>query len=101
MLLLSKKSNISSVFISTELIEGLCKKPHIRNLFIMLDDEILKINEDIYHKYAKTAVTYYCPEKTFVYLKFRKTSMLLHIYVNQKKLDGVKNISIRILNYTL
>ena len=64
----------------------------ISNLFIKLDKEILNINEEIYHNYAKTAVTYYSPEKTFVYLKFRKSLMVLHIYTNKNKLDGVKNI---------
>lgn len=64
----------------------------VKNLFLQLDDEILKINEEIYHKYAKTAVTYYSPEKTFVYLKFRKNLMVIHVYTKQKEIDGVKNI---------
>ena len=64
----------------------------IRNLFLKLDEAILGINDEIFHNYAKTAVTYYSPEKTFIYLKFRKSSMVIHIYVNQNKLNGVKNI---------
>ena len=50
------------------------------------------MNDELFHNYAKTAVTYYSPEKTFVYLKFRKSLMVIHIYTNQKVIDGVKNI---------
>lgn len=64
----------------------------VKNLFLQLDDEILKINEEIYHKYAKTAVTYYSPGKNFVYLKFRKNLMVIHVYTKQKEINGVKNI---------
>lgn len=63
-----------------------------KNLFLKLDEEILKINEEIYHRYAKTAITYYSPEKTFIYLGFQKYSMVVNIYTNRKKLEGVKNI---------
>jgi len=65
---------------------------NIQDLFLKLDKAILKINEEIYHHYAKTAITYYSPEKNFVYLKFRKKLMVLYIYTNQQKIEGVKNI---------
>jgi predicted transport protein len=64
----------------------------VKTLFLKLDDKILNINEEIYHKYAKTAITYYSPEKTFVYLRFGKSLMVLDVYTKQEKIDGVKNI---------
>ncbi|KPJ57215.1 hypothetical protein AMJ49_01215 [Parcubacteria bacterium DG_74_2] len=67
-------------------------KKGIQNLYEKLDKEILKINDEIFNKYAKTAITYYSPERNFVYLKFRQKSMELDIYTNQQKIPGVKNI---------
>lgn len=64
----------------------------IQGLYEKLDKEILKMNEEIFNKYAKTAVTYYSPERNFVYLRFRQKSILLNIYTNQKKISGVRNI---------
>lgn len=67
-------------------------RKEIQKLYEKLDKEILKINDEIFNKYAKTAITYYSPERNFVYLKFRQKSMELHIYTNQQKIAGVKNI---------
>lgn len=64
----------------------------VKDAFIRLDDEILKLDEDVYHKYARTVVTYYCPEKTFVYIHFHKTELVLHIYINRKNILNVKSI---------
>ncbi|XOA42987.1 MAG: DUF5655 domain-containing protein [Candidatus Nealsonbacteria bacterium] len=67
-------------------------KGSIKKIYEKLDKEILAINNEIFNKFAKTAITYYSPEKNFVYLKFRQKSMELHIYTNQQKILGVKNI---------
>jgi len=64
----------------------------VRKLYEKLAEGILQIDDEIYNKYAKTAITFYSPEKTFVYLKFRKSLMVLHIFTNQVKIPGVKNI---------
>lgn len=64
----------------------------IRKLYEKLAEGILQIDDEIYNKYAKTSITFYSPEKTFVHLKFRKSLMVLHIYTNQQKIPGVKNI---------
>jgi len=63
-----------------------------QELYSILDKNIKEINENIFQKYAKTAITYYCPEKNFVYLKFRQGSIALNVYTNQKNIPGVKNI---------
>lgn len=63
-----------------------------QTLFLKLDELILKINDEVYRRYAKTAITYYSPEKTFVYLRFRKNFMVLHLYTNRSKINGVENI---------
>lgn len=65
----------------------------VQLLYQKLDEGIRKIDEQIFRKYAKTAVTYYSPEKNFVYLKFRKSLMVLNIYVNQEQIKGAKPIT--------
>jgi hypothetical protein len=43
-------------------------------------------------KFASTAITYYSPERTFVYLTLRKSSLALDIYTGQKIIEGAQNI---------
>lgn len=66
---------------------------NIQQLYYKLETGILNINEEIFRKFAKTVITYYSPEKTFVYTKFRKSCIVLHIYTNQQKIKGVKLVS--------
>ncbi len=66
---------------------------NIQQIYHKLDTGIRDINEQIFRKFAKTAITYYSPEKNFVYLKFRKSLIVLDIYTNQQKIKGVKLIS--------
>jgi len=65
---------------------------NVQQLYNKLDENIRQIDEHIFNKFAKTAITYYSPEKNFVYLKFRKSLMVLHIYTNQARINGVKPI---------
>jgi predicted transport protein len=64
----------------------------IQELFVELDEQIRSIDESIWVKFAQTAITYYSPERTFVYLRLRKNSLALDIYTGQNKVDGVQNI---------
>ncbi|MFC1485719.1 hypothetical protein ACFL55_01670 [Candidatus Latescibacterota bacterium] len=65
---------------------------NIQIIYEKLDKGIREIDEQIFRKYAKTAITYYSPEKNFVYLKFRKVSLVLNIYTNQIHIDGIDPI---------
>jgi len=64
----------------------------IQDLFVQLDKKIRDIDESIWVKFAQTAITYYSPEKTFVYLALQKNSLALDIFTGQKKIEGVQNI---------
>jgi predicted transport protein len=64
----------------------------VQTLFVELDKRIRDIDESIWLKFAQTAITYYSPEKTFVYLTLRKNSLALDVYTGQKKIEGVQNI---------
>jgi len=66
--------------------------PKIQELYLELDKEIKSIDESIWVKYAQTAITYYSPEKVFVFLRFRKRSLALSIFTDQEILEGVQNI---------
>lgn len=70
------------------------KKVHkpIQELYRKLDDSIKQIDDQIFNKFAKTAITYYSPEKNFVYLKFRQSLIVLNIFTNQQPIKGVKLI---------
>jgi predicted transport protein len=57
-----------------------------------LDRGIRDIDESIWVKYAQTAITYYSPEKVFVYLKLRKNFLALTVFTKQNNIDGVENI---------
>ena len=57
-----------------------------------LDKRIRNIEASIWVRYAATAITYYSPEKTFIYIRFRKNSLFLNIFTDQRTIDGVKNI---------
>ena len=64
----------------------------IQELFAEVDANIRKMDDSIWVKYPKTAITYYSPERVFVYLRMRKNSLFLTIYTGQKTIPGVKNI---------
>lgn len=63
-----------------------------QELYIDLDKQIRDINESIWVKYAQTAITYYSPEKMFVFLRLRKKSVALNIFTDQENITGVHNI---------
>jgi len=65
---------------------------NVQQIFEKLHNSIMKINPDIWDKYSKTAITYYSPEKMFVFIKFRQSRINLTVFSNEKKIEGVKNI---------
>ena len=64
----------------------------VQYLFEEIDTKIRKVNESIWVKYAQTAITYYSPNKVFVYLNFGKNSITLTIFTGQKSIAGVQNV---------
>ena len=64
----------------------------IRELYLELDAKIRGMDDAIWVKYAQTAITYYSPDKMFVYLRLRKKSMYITVYTGQKAIAGVENV---------
>ena len=64
----------------------------IQALYLKLDKEIRSVDGSIWLKYAQTAVTYYSPQKVFVFLRFGKNSLSVSMFTDQKAIKGVQNI---------
>jgi len=61
-------------------------------LYEKLDRGVRGIDKAVWQKFAKTAITYYSPERMFIYVRLRKGSLRVDFYTNRQQFDGVKNI---------
>lgn len=64
----------------------------IQLLYEKLHEKIKEVDERIWRKFSKTAITYYGPEKMFVAVRLQKRGVKLHIFTNEEGIEGVKNI---------
>ncbi len=63
----------------------------VRELFERLDAEIKTISDEIWRKTRESpGVTYYSPERVFIYLRFQKQGLRLHLFTRGEKLEGVE-----------
>ena len=60
------------------------------NLFIGLDKKIRELDQTIWRKPSKTSITYYSPERVFIYLHPQKQGIKMYVFTNAKKINGVK-----------
>lgn len=64
----------------------------VRELFQKLDNKTKGISDEIWYKVTgRPGVTYYSPERVFVYLRFQKQGLRLTIFTRGEKLEGVKS----------
>lgn len=77
------------------LIEDLYEKrkvvDSVKNLFESFDREVKSINDEIWSKVAKTTVTFYSPERVFIYTYFHQRRIVFELFTKGEKIDGVKN----------
>lgn len=64
---------------------------NVKQLYNKLHEKILKINPDIFRKFSRTAITYYSPEKMFIFIRLQKTSIKVEVYTNQQDLENFRN----------
>lgn len=60
-----------------------------KELFEELDKRIKEISPEIWRKIAKHSITYYSPEKVFIYMHPQKQGIKLHLFLNGEKTDGI------------
>lgn len=66
---------------------------NVKDIYDKLHKEIVSINQNIFRKFSRTAITYYSPEKMFIYLDLMKTSIRVTVYTDENKLIPFKNIT--------
>ena len=64
----------------------------VRNIFGEFDRTIKNISDEIWYKVTgRPGVTYYSPERVFVYLSLQKQGLRLTIFTRGEELNGVKS----------
>ena len=63
----------------------------VKNLFQRLDKDIKGINDEIWAKVTKSTVTYYSPERVFLYTWFRQRGISFDLFTGGQKVEGVHN----------
>jgi hypothetical protein len=64
---------------------------NVKKLYQRFDIEVKSMNDEIWSKVAKTAVSYYSPERVFVYTFFRQQSINFDLFTRGEKIEGVQN----------
>ena len=64
---------------------------NVKKTYEEFDERIRQMDEKIWRKISKSAVTYYCPERVFVYLNFQKQGLKLVVFVSGVAIESVKN----------
>ncbi len=63
----------------------------VKILFQQFDKQVKNISDEIWSKVGKTSLTYYSPERVFVYTSFRKQSISFDLFTRGEKIEGVKS----------
>lgn len=64
---------------------------NVQNLFLLVDKKIRGISHDIWRKeLGKPQVTYYSPERVFIYLELQKRGLKLTIFTRGENIEGIK-----------
>jgi len=66
--------------------------PNIKKLFGLLDQEVKAISDDIWRKVGSTLLSYYSPQRTFIYIDFQKQGLKLTVFTRGQQIKGVQNI---------
>ncbi len=64
----------------------------VERLFHKFDEKVKEISDEIWRKVVRVpGVTYYSPERVFIYLDFQKGGLKLTLFTRGEELDGVKS----------
>jgi predicted transport protein len=67
----------------------------VRQLFWRLDGDVRSVSDEIWRKVMRRSpgVTYYSPERVFVYVDFQKGGLRLSLFTRGEQLPGVKSLA--------
>ncbi|MGZ4928527.1 MAG: DUF5655 domain-containing protein [Halobacteriota archaeon] len=63
----------------------------VQTIFQEFDVRVKAISDDIWRKTAKKSITYYSPERVFIYLRLQKQGLRLHMFTRGESIEGVKS----------
>lgn len=90
---IERPDNVGSLLPERE-INSWFEKFHIqstpRKMFEKLNDYIRTLDESCFYKIGERAVSFYCPQRVFIYLNPRKTLLRLTIFTQGRPLGEVK-----------
>lgn len=64
----------------------------VKSLFDRFDKDVRGISDEIWRKITSTGVTYYSPERVFVYLDFRQQGLCLTLFTGGHEINGVEKV---------
>ena len=73
-------------------IEKTIEKLSVKMSYLLkeLDSRIRNISDEIWAKKTKDGITYYSPERVFIYLTFQKSGLKLQIFTRGNEIEGAK-----------
>jgi hypothetical protein len=64
----------------------------VRGLFQSLSEQVKAIDDACFYKVNKTAITFYSPERTFLYVHPRPNALRMALFTGGEPLDGVQQM---------
>ena len=64
--------------------------PKVRPLFDRFDKEVKTLSDKIWSKVVVNGLTYYCPERVFIYLHFQKQGLRLTLFTRGQEIRGIR-----------
>lgn len=68
--------------------------PEMTKLYERFDSAISAVDDEIWKKYAKWGIFYYCPQKVFFNIKIQKQALKIHLFTGGKRIKGVEKLSV-------
>lgn len=62
----------------------------VKSLFDKFDKEVRTVSEEVWRKITKGGLTYYSPERVFIYLDFQQQGLCLHLFTRGREIVGVE-----------
>ena len=64
--------------------------PKVRSLFDRFNKKVKTLSDKIWSKVISNGLTYYCPERVFIYLNFQKQGLRLTLFTRGQEIRGIR-----------